>query len=72
MATDQLLSLAAVSEMTGLAKPTLYGMRSRGEGPPSFRVQGRVKYRRCAVEQWLKDQEAAEQDRLVKMQASRA
>ena len=66
------LFLQEQQQTEGLAKLTLYGMRSRGEGPPSFRVQGRVKYRRCAVEQWLKDQEAAEQDRLVKMQASRA
>jgi len=65
--SDQLLSLAEVSEMTGLAKPTLYGMRSRGEGPPSFRVQGRVKYRKSAVEQWLAELEQAEQDRLNQM-----
>ena len=70
MTTDQLLSLGEVSEMTGLAKPTLYGMRSRGDGPPSFRVQGRVKYRKSAVEQWLKDQE--EKDPLNQMNRLRA
>ena len=70
MTTDQLLSLGDVSEMTGLAKPTLYGMRSRGEGPPSFRVQGRVKYRKSAVAQWLKDQE--EKDPLHQMNRLRA
>ena len=61
MATDQLLSLAAVSEMTGLAKLTLYGMRSRGDG---------VNYRKSAVEQWLKDQE--EKDPLNQMNRLRA
>jgi predicted DNA-binding transcriptional regulator AlpA len=69
---DQLLSLPEVSEMTGLATQTLYQLRARGEGPPSFLMVNRVKYRRSAVEQWIAEQEAAEPERLAKIQATRA
>jgi predicted DNA-binding transcriptional regulator AlpA len=65
--SDPLLTLPQVSELTGLAHQTLYGLRSRGEGPPSFRVAGRIRYRQSAVEAWLQAQERAEQDRLSRL-----
>ena len=66
---DQILSLPQVSQMTGLAKQSLYALRSRGEGPPSFLIQGRIRYRKSAVEAWIAEQEAAGQDRLTQIQA---
>ncbi len=32
---------------------TLYGWRSRGEGPPGYRIGHHVRYRREAIEIWL-------------------
>jgi predicted DNA-binding transcriptional regulator AlpA len=64
---DRLLALPQVSDLTGLARQTLYGLRSRGEGPPSFLVAGRIRYRESAVQAWLDAQERAEQDRLARI-----
>jgi predicted DNA-binding transcriptional regulator AlpA len=64
-----LLTMQEVSAITTLAKPTLYAMRSRGEGPPSFLVANRVRYRPSAVEAWLAAQEEAEADRLARIGA---
>jgi predicted DNA-binding transcriptional regulator AlpA len=61
---DPFLTLPEVAELTRLAPQTLYQLRARGDGPPSFRMAGRVRYRRSAVEQWIKEQEAADQNRL--------
>jgi predicted DNA-binding transcriptional regulator AlpA len=61
---DPLLTLPQVVELTQLAPATLYNLRARGEGPASFRVAGRVRYRQSAVDAWLAQQEQAEQDRL--------
>lgn len=47
-----------VSEATGLAVQTLYNLRSRGEGPPSFTLRGRVRYYEDELELWI---EAARQ-----------
>jgi predicted DNA-binding transcriptional regulator AlpA len=66
---DPLLNLSEVAELTRLAPQTLYQLRARGDGPPSFRMAGRVRYRRSAVEQWITEQEAAEQDRLNHLRA---
>ncbi|KQC39095.1 hypothetical protein UK82_07395 [Frankia sp. ACN1ag] len=37
--------------------------RHRRYGPPSFRVGGRVRYRRSEVTRWLAEQERAERER---------
>jgi predicted DNA-binding transcriptional regulator AlpA len=65
--SDPLLTLPQVAELTQLAPQTLYQLRSRGAGPASFRVAGRVRYRRSSVEAWLQAQEQAEQDRLSRI-----
>ena len=36
MATDRILRMPEVSEMTTLAEQTLYSMRAKGTGPRSF------------------------------------
>ena len=48
-----------VAEMTGIPEGTLRYFRSVGIGPASFRLQGRVRYRRIHVEAWIAEQEAA-------------
>lgn len=52
----ELLDITALSEWLGVAKPTLYAWRHRGEGPPAIVLNGRVRYRREDVEQWLEAQ----------------
>lgn len=56
---DELLTAAEVSEATRRPIGTLYNMRSRGEGPPSFKVGGKVMYRKSAVIAWIEGQERA-------------
>ena len=63
--SDQLLSIEQVAQLTGLARSTLFQMRCRGEGPPSFRLGNRVRVRASALETWLQEQEQAEQTRLA-------
>jgi excisionase family DNA binding protein len=50
---DKLMSAAEVAEYLGISINTLYQHRYRGEGPPGYRVGGRIKYRRTDVETWL-------------------
>ena len=48
------------------ARPeTVRQWRTRGYGPPGFKIGGTVLYRRAAVEEWIKCQELAEADREV-------
>jgi predicted DNA-binding transcriptional regulator AlpA len=61
--SDEVLTLRETAELTKFAVQTLRNMRWRGEGPPSFLVSGRLRYRRSAVEQWLAEQEEIERDR---------
>ena len=64
---DPLLSIEQVSDWTGLAVQSLYGLRSRGEGPPSLKISNRLRYRESAVENWIREQEAAEADRVSRV-----
>ena len=64
---DRLLTLNEVAELTGLAPQTLWRLRQRGEGPASFRLRNRVRYRESALEAWLAEQEAQEQARLARI-----
>lgn len=54
--TERLMTLADLSEMLGVPVNTIYGWRSRGEGPPGYRVGRHVRYRRAAVDAWLETQ----------------
>jgi excisionase family DNA binding protein len=64
--SDQLLTIEQVAQRTGLARSTLFQMRLRGEGPPSFRIgTNRVRIRESALEAWLAECEQAEADRRI-------
>jgi len=54
--TERLMTLADLSEMLDVPVNTIYGWRSRGEGPPGYRVGRHVRYRRAAVDAWLETQ----------------
>jgi DNA-binding transcriptional MerR regulator len=41
----------------GIPEGTLRYYRSTGVGPASFRLGGRVRYRRCDVLSWIAEQE---------------
>ncbi|WPY94222.1 AlpA family phage regulatory protein [Limimaricola variabilis] len=52
--TDKILRRAAVEEMTGLSRSTLYRMMDRGEFPRPARIgQRAVGWRQSAIENWL-------------------
>ena len=54
---ERLMSLEDVAEMLGVPTSTLYQWRYRGIGPRGYRLaNGRVRYRRADVEQWLAEQ----------------
>jgi len=50
---DRLMTVTELAEMLGVPVATLYGWRSRGEGPPGYRIGRHVRYRRALVETWL-------------------
>ena len=54
--TERLMTLGDLSEMLGVPVATLYGWRHRGEGPKGYRIGRHVRYRRSAVEEWLRAQ----------------
>lgn len=51
------MTTADVSHETGIPVGTLRYYRSNGTGPASFRLAGRVRYRRAAVLAWIAEQE---------------
>ena len=55
----EIMTPKQVAELTGIPEGTLRYFRSSGIGPASFRLQGRVRYRRVQVEAWIAEQEAA-------------
>lgn len=52
-----LMTTAEVSEELGIPVGTLRYYRSSGCGPASFRLAGRVRYRRSEVAAWVIEQE---------------
>lgn len=54
-----LMTTAGVSTELGIPVGTLRYYRSNGSGPVSFRLAGRVRYRRADVLAWVADQEQA-------------
>lgn len=54
----EIVDIATVSSITGLATQTLYNLRSRKEGPPSFSLRGRVRYYLADVHAWIADEAA--------------
>jgi predicted DNA-binding transcriptional regulator AlpA len=70
---EELLSLSDVAEWTGLSLNTLYQLRHRGEGPPGFKIGtsrgSPLRFRRSAIEAWLREYEQVEQQRLARLKA---
>lgn len=55
----ELMTTEDVSTQLGIPVGTLRYYRSTGKGPASFRLAGRVRYRRSDVQGWIRDQERA-------------
>jgi DNA-binding transcriptional MerR regulator len=53
------MSTREVEDEFGIPEGTLRYYRSRGVGPASFRLAGRVRYRRSQVLAWVAEQEQA-------------
>ncbi|RCG24099.1 DNA-binding protein [Streptomyces diacarni] len=54
------LTLSKAAQYLGISANTLYVWRHRRQGPPSFRMGGRVMYRISALEEWVAAQESAD------------
>lgn len=54
------LTVKRAAAYLGISENTLYVWRHRREGPPSFRMGGRVMYRVSALDEWVAQQEAAD------------
>jgi excisionase family DNA binding protein len=50
---DQLLTVTQVADLLQVPRQTLYGWRTRNEGPPGLKVGRHVRYRLRDVEEWL-------------------
>lgn len=53
MESDPLLTVAQLAALLQVPPQTLYGWRTRGEGPPGLKVGRHVRYRQRDVEKWL-------------------
>jgi excisionase family DNA binding protein len=51
--SDQLWTVRDVARYLGVPTATIYSWRSRGEGPPGFRVGKHLRFRPSEVEAWL-------------------
>lgn len=60
MSEESLLTTAEVSEILRKPVGTLRQWRHRNYGPQGFRLGGTVVYRRGAVDEWVRECEAAE------------
>jgi predicted DNA-binding transcriptional regulator AlpA len=56
---DGLMTVDEVATETTIATATLYSWRALGTGPKSFKLGGRVVYRRSDVRAWIAAQEQA-------------
>jgi excisionase family DNA binding protein len=52
----ELLSVPELSAYLGVPVSTLYLWRTRGEGPPGFKIGKVVRYRASEVSKWLEEQ----------------
>ena len=55
--SEAILSLHQLAEYLNVHPSTLYRMLKKGGGPPSFKVGSDHRFRREAVEAWMKKQE---------------
>jgi predicted DNA-binding transcriptional regulator AlpA len=50
-----LLTIRGAAERLGIAPQTLMNWRTRGYGPPSALIGGRVRYRAADIDAWIDD-----------------
>lgn len=50
---NEYMTESETSELTRFARGTLRNLRSRGEGPPYLKLNGRIRYKRADVIAWL-------------------
>ena len=55
MESDQLLTVTQVADLLQVPPQTLYGWRTRGDGPPGLKVGRHLRYRRDDLMRWLSD-----------------
>jgi excisionase family DNA binding protein len=55
---SEILLIEEVAELLRTPRSTLRYWRHIGEGPKSFKIGGRVAYKRADVEAWLEEQYA--------------
>jgi len=51
---DRLRTVEEVRRYLGVPISTLFGWHLRGEGPPVYTIDGKLKYRAVEVETWLR------------------
>jgi excisionase family DNA binding protein len=56
MATDVLLTTQQLADLLQISVDTLYAWRSRGEGPPAYRLGKHLRFRPAEVSSWLERQ----------------
>lgn len=54
----EILTPQECAEMLKVSLDVLRRLRQKGGGPPYFKVKGRVRYDKEAVNEWVKSQEA--------------
>lgn len=61
----KLLNTASAAAILGRPVSTLRYWRHVHQGPPSFKVGGRIAYREDRLQEWLVTQERAEDERIA-------
>lgn len=49
----------SVAELLGVSKATVRGWRYRGAGPPFYKAEGGVRYKKSEVVAWLEESRVA-------------
>ncbi|MEV8323989.1 helix-turn-helix domain-containing protein [Kitasatospora sp. NPDC056731] len=65
------LTLAEAAVYVRRTPKAMYGLRDRRSGPSSFRLAGRVYYRRTALDAWLAEGEAGDSRSNLKLDPTR-
>jgi excisionase family DNA binding protein len=50
---DDLLPVKELAAEVGVSPATVYGWRTRGEGPRAIKVGGQLRFRRSEINRWL-------------------
>ena len=54
-ADPELLTIEQLADLIHASRSSIYNMRYRGEGPPSYRLGGRVLFKRGDVLAWVEE-----------------